>query len=161
MNPSFDFTADHFTTGTVGEPGDRTFFLQAEGEGRLVTLKVEKQQVAALSEYLIQLLDDLGLPDDDDNYRALRTPIEQDWVVGSLEIRWDAEAEQMVVVAEEMQTEDEPSEPARAVFRVSAAQVSSFCTTTDHLMAGGRPPCPFCGRPKADEEPCWGCPAMN
>ncbi|MCP5025542.1 MAG: DUF3090 family protein [Actinomycetia bacterium] len=161
MNPSFEFAAEHFTAGTVGEPGDRTFFLQAADGGRLVTLKIEKQQVGALSEYFTQLLTELDLPDDGADFQPLRTPIEPDWVVGSLEIQWDADAEQMVVVAEEIQDDDDESDPARAVFRVSASQVSAFCSTVDVLMAGGRPPCPFCGRPKAESEPCWGCPAMN
>ncbi len=165
MNPSFDFTANHFTAGTVGEPGDRTFFLQAAGDGKLATLKLEKQQAGALGEYFAQLLDELELPDDGGDFESLRTPIEPDWVVGSLEIRWDTDNAQMVVMAEEIEDIDPDNEgagdPARAVFRVTSTQVSTFCSTVELLMAGGRPPCPFCGRPKAPDGPCWGCPAMN
>ena len=57
MSESVELPApDHFTAGTVGPPGQRTFFLQARDEATLLTLKVEKEQVAALAEYLAGLL---------------------------------------------------------------------------------------------------------
>ena len=60
MSTSFDFDEpDHFTAGTVGEPGHRIFFLQAAQAGSVATLRLEKQQVAALAEYLAGILADL------------------------------------------------------------------------------------------------------
>ena len=57
MSASFDFEApDHFTTGTVGPSGQRVFDLQAREARQIVTLKVEKEQVRALAEYLAGLL---------------------------------------------------------------------------------------------------------
>ena len=59
MRESFELTrAEHFTCGTVGEPGQRVFFIQARQGRRLVTLKSEKEQVRALGEYLGELLVD-------------------------------------------------------------------------------------------------------
>jgi uncharacterized repeat protein (TIGR03847 family) len=53
LDASFDFERpDRFTTGTVGEPGQRVFYLQARQGRQLVTLKTEKEQVRALAEHL-------------------------------------------------------------------------------------------------------------
>ena len=55
---------DTFTAGALGRPGQRVFFVQIRAEGRRLTLKCEKQQVAALADYLSKLLADLPPPDD-------------------------------------------------------------------------------------------------
>ena len=84
MSTSFDFEApDHFTTGTVGPSGQRIFYLQAREARRIVTLKVEKEQVRALAEYLAGFLARLkgkaeAAPDD----LALLEPVEAAWDVG-------------------------------------------------------------------------------
>ena len=63
-NASFEIdTPFVFTAGTVGEPGHRVFYVQAQGDGQVVTLKLEKQQVGALAEYLSGLLADLPTVD--------------------------------------------------------------------------------------------------
>ena len=65
MTESFDFTeVDRFCAGALGEPGSRVFFLQVSADGALVSLKMEKQQVAALGEYLARILDDLAPTDE-------------------------------------------------------------------------------------------------
>jgi uncharacterized repeat protein (TIGR03847 family) len=50
---------DRFATGTVGQPGSRTFFLQARASGRVVSVVIEKTQVSALAERLGELLVEL------------------------------------------------------------------------------------------------------
>ena len=53
MSLYFEFdSTDSFTAGALGEPGKRTFVLQVRAEGQRITIKCEKEQVAALSEYL-------------------------------------------------------------------------------------------------------------
>ena len=47
---------DRFVAGTVGEPGNRTFFLQAREGARVVSVALEKTQVAVLAERLGRLL---------------------------------------------------------------------------------------------------------
>ena len=65
MGDLYEFEdVDAFTTGAVGSPGQRTFYVQIRGDGRRVTLKCEKQQVDALSQYLHRLLNDLPVPHD-------------------------------------------------------------------------------------------------
>ena len=87
MSDSYHFERpEHFTAGTVGPKGQRTFFLQFGNAGELVALKLEKGQVHALAEYLDQLLDDIDPVDEDDIPLALDLidPVEAAWVVGSV-----------------------------------------------------------------------------
>ena len=41
---------DRFVAGTIGQPGDRTFYLQAVHEARIISVMLEKQQVSVLAE---------------------------------------------------------------------------------------------------------------
>ena len=104
MSSSFRFDdPEAFTAGTVGEPGARTFFLQVVEAGQVVSLKCEKQQVAALAEYLAELLADLppvshevaGIPP------ALVEPVLAEWVAGSMGVAWDEDDERFVIVIDE------------------------------------------------------------
>jgi len=153
-----------FTTGTVGEPGHRVFYLQVQGDGLVVTLKLEKQQVGALAEYLSGLLADLPTVDD----AAIPTlldlvgPIVPEWTVGTLAVAWDDLHDRMVLVAEELLTQEEleaGAESASARFRVTREQVAGFVALARDLVAGGRPPCPLCGGPLDPEG--HACPRLN
>ena len=75
----------HLTTGAVGQPGQRVFYLQAASGAEVVTLIVEKLQVEALAQSITQLVDELyeKFPDltrAEPAYRAdrmtLRTPLD-------------------------------------------------------------------------------------
>ena len=103
--PSFD-VADPivFTAGTVGPPGKRVFYLQAQGDGVVVTLKCEKQQVGALADYLAGLLADLPTVDQEavPTLLDLVEPIVPEWSVGTLAVAWDDSNDRMVLVAEEL-----------------------------------------------------------
>src|SRR4029078_7094113 len=50
---------ERFIAGTVGEPGARTFFLQARSGPRVVSVALEKQEVAVLAERIDELLDEV------------------------------------------------------------------------------------------------------
>lgn len=103
---SFD-PPERFVTGTVGEPGARTFFLQAREGRRLVSVSLEKQQVALLAERVNELLDEvagvapaaipamapLGLVDND----PLEQPIEEEFRAGTMTLSWDAEDLRVVI----------------------------------------------------------------
>lgn len=153
MSISFDLpTADHFTTGAEGDPGDRVFYLQVRGEGIVVTLKVEKEQVAALADYLANVLADLPAPDRQEtpSSLALLEPVVEQWAVGTLGIAWDPSADRVLLVAEELVSDDEResgTEPATARFRVTRAQADAFVAHARDLVTAGRPPCPLCGGP--------------
>ncbi|MEY2461248.1 MAG: hypothetical protein QOG30_3078 [Acidimicrobiaceae bacterium] len=153
-----------FTTGTVGEPGHRVFYVQAQGDGQVVTLKLEKQQVGALAEYLSGLLADLPTVDESHvpTLLDLVDPVVPEWTVGTLAVAWDELNDRMVLVAEELMTEEEveaAAEPATARFRVTREQVAGFVERARDLVAGGRPPCPLCGGPLDPEG--HACPRLN
>ena len=90
MSASFDFAApEHFAAGAVGEPGQRTFYLQAREGAQLITLKVEKEHVGALADYLAGLLVQLSAtPDKAAEAAELVEPLEAVWDVGAIAIRW-------------------------------------------------------------------------
>jgi uncharacterized repeat protein (TIGR03847 family) len=139
---------DHFTTGAVGEPGDRVFYLQAREGPRLVTLKVEKEQVRALAQYLGGLLARLPaaagqVPDDVD----LLEPIEPEWAIGSIGVGYDETRDRIVIETSELQEEETEDEPASARFRITRGQAAAFVQRAEELMRAGRPLCPLCTRP--------------
>ena len=101
---------ERFVAGTVGEPGQRTFFLQARSGARITSVSLEKQQVAALSERIDQLLDEvmaerharesvipavapLGLEDSE----PLEQPIEEEFRAGTMTLSWDPDDERVVI----------------------------------------------------------------
>ncbi len=165
MSESFDFREpDFLTVGTLGPKGQREFFLQARAEGQLVSLKVEKQQVAALADYLDQVLDDLPdadpglLPDDLD----LREPVVAAFTVGSLGIAYAQDIDRLIVMAEAApeSDDDDIDDVAHARFSLSRAQVFGLIERARDLVAAGRPPCVFCGRPLESRNREW-CPCHN
>lgn len=123
MAPSFDFEApDFFTTGTVGVPGRRTFYLQAREAGSVVTLKLEKEQIRALAEYLAKLLNDLPDPGALPRDMALLEPVSEAWVVGSLGVAYDEAADRILIVAEELSEEAEEEDDDDEAAEESAAE---------------------------------------
>jgi uncharacterized repeat protein (TIGR03847 family) len=149
---------DHFTAGAVGPPGQRVFYLQARGDGMLVSLRCEKQQVGALGEYLERIMADLperpmgSLPTSLD----LIEPVLPAWVVGGLGLGYDADHDRLILLIEELVVDDddeageddaEEKEGATARWVVTREQVMAFVAHAQELMAGGRPTCPLCGRP--------------
>lgn len=134
-----------FTTGTIGPPGQRVFYLQARDNGRVSTVRLEKQQVAALAEYLQGLLKDLPPPDTVPAAAELAEPIVAEFVVGTIGVAYDNDRDRIVIVADELVPEDE--EGASLRLTVSRAQVQALIHRVEELMAGGRPPCRLCGAP--------------
>ena len=103
MSRSFELPeADWATVGTVGEPGQRTFYLQARQADQLVTLKLEKQQVAAMSQFLGEILSDLPASEDTpQGSLELVEPVLAEWAVGALQLAYDPSADRIVILAEE------------------------------------------------------------
>ena len=158
---SYDLPApDVFTAGTVGVPGQRVFYFQARDGDTLVTLRCEKQQVAALAEYFDGLLNDLeptpyGIAVGD---LRLTEPFEEGWTVGPIGVAYDEPDDRIVVVLEELM-EEEDDEGASVKVRLTRAQVSAFVGHARALVAAGRPPCRFCGLPLDPDGHM--CPRMN
>lgn len=135
-----------FTAGTVGPPGQRVFYLQACDNGTVSSVRLEKQQVSALAEYLAGMLHDLPAPDDIPPAPELVEPVVAEWTVGNIGVAYDNELDRIIIVAEELVAEDEPDgESLRVV--ISRSQVRAFIERAGELLAGGRPPCRICGAP--------------
>ncbi len=158
-----------FTTGAIGRPGERVFFLQARAGGEVASLKCEKQQVVALAEYLGRLLADLPgasvrpMPAS----LELRPPQEVGFVVGPMGLVYDADLDLFVLMVEEAVPLDEDGEPdvaglgdqGRLRLRLTRGQAEAFCERAREVVAAGRPNCLFCGMPiNPDGHPC---PRMN
>jgi uncharacterized repeat protein (TIGR03847 family) len=122
---------DRFTAGAVGEPGSRVFFLQAVEGTQVVSLRLEKQQVGALGQYLEGVLSDLPVvtPDELPIDLDLVEPVVAEWIVGTLAVAYDGAVDRVVLQADELVDEE------------------AFCAHAEELVAAGRPPCPICGQP--------------
>lgn len=173
MNPSFDLpNPDVFTAGTVGPPGQRVFYLQVRDDELVISLRCEKQQVAALAEYFGGLLDDLeptpyGVAAGD---LALSEPVTSSWTVGPIGVAYDEPTDHIIVVLEELTdradagdedevVDDDDERGATVKVHLSRAQVAAFVRHSRGLVAAGRPSCRFCGLPMdPDGHPC---PRMN
>lgn len=148
MTRSFDLLdPERVTFGAVGEPGKRVFYMQARGGGDLVTLKMEKGQVANLAEFLRVRLAELPQPDDLPKDLDLEEPVDALWAVGPIGIGYDDDADRIVVEATERIVEDTGDEPGVVRLRLTRGQAAALVTRGIELVLSGRPPCELCGFP--------------
>lgn len=158
MGESYELLdVDKLTVGALGKPGQRLFLLQAKAGAQVVTLKVEKVQVAALAAHLATMLERLPRPGHLPEDLDLEAPAEPEWVVGSLGASYDEAVDRLLLVAEEAVPEGE--EPAEARFGLTRDQVAALAIRSTRLVQAGRPPCPLCGYPL--DERGHDCPRTN
>ena len=157
-------TPDRFIAGTVGQPGNRTFFLQAVHDNRVISVMCEKQQVAVLAERIGALLDEVhrrfGMPlppkADVEDLGPLITPIDAEFRVGTMGLGWDNEAQSVVVdllaVSDDafdasviLDDAEEGPDAVRVFLSPESAQ--QFAARSHRVISAGRPPCPLCDEP--------------
>lgn len=154
-----------FVAGTVGQPGERTFYLQVADDRRIVSIGLEKQQVSVLADRLDQLLDqiasaapDPGLAAALADLGALEQPIEEEFRVGAMGLAWDEEdglvileaqapAEDAETAAATLLDDDAVDGPDAVRVRMSPAMAQAFVERARRVVAAGRPPCPLCALP--------------
>ena len=155
---------ERFVAGTVGEPGDRSFYLQAIEEARTISVLLEKQQVSVLAERIAALLaevarrfgpevhDDAGGTDLD----PLAVPLEEEFRVGTMGLGWDSESRSIVVellavseeeVDESVVLDDAEEGPDALRVFLSPVQARAFADRAEKVIFAGRPPCPLCAEP--------------
>ncbi len=146
MSEGYDLSApDRLTVGTVGPVGNRLFLLQCRQGSVLLTLKIEKQQVAVVADYLARIVRDQQSPGHLPDELALEEPAEPAWVVGTVGVSYDQAYDRVILVIEELVPEDETGAIAR--LSISREQAAAFAIHATRLVESGRPPCPLCGSP--------------
>lgn len=167
MSVFYEFEeVDAFTAGALGQPGSRVFYLQARRGRQRVAVKCEKQQVAAIVQYLQRALSDLPPPEDRPVADALELaePIEQLFVLGPIGLGYNQTTDRLIVQLEELPAVDEEGDEVAGRdghirLYVTRGQAASFCEHAAHVIAAGRPDCRWCSRPVDPEG--HACPRMN
>jgi len=151
-----------FTVGTVGLPGERTFYLQLKSGNTVISASLEKSQVAALSERLNYMLKEIrmvhplapkaqlvrdSLP--------LDMPVMDEFRIGSIAIFFDEETELIQIDLREVNVNDEDIEDDSPLMEdvevirafITPGQAKTLHDRAELVIAAGRQPCPFCGFP--------------
>lgn len=148
----------------MGEPGDRSFFLQARHGKRLTSVLLEKAQVVAIVDRLDLLLRELkridsnfvvaALPRDDE---PLEQPIVEEFRVGLISLAWLSDRElvsiELQATSDQLENDedllvvDPENAPDLLNIVLTSAQTEAFIKRATSVVNAGRPPCPFCGLP--------------
>lgn len=154
---------DRVVVGTVGMPGERTFYLQVREAATVTSVVLEKQQAAVLADKIEQLLDEViatrpeaevpGRVESAMDLDPLDVPLVEEFRVGSMALGWDDSSGVVVIeahaIAEEGQdvpdlADDDAQGPDTMRVWMSGLQARQFAARTRAVVAAGRPPCPFC-----------------
>lgn len=140
---------DRFVSGTVGPPGQRTFFLQAREGDRTTSVALEKEQVAVLADRLDDLLEQVGETAEASaaDSEPLEQPIEQDFRVGTMTLAWNEDGKAVVIEAFAVTESEDDEADEVLVVRLPAAMARAFSERAKLVVAAGRPNCQFCGQP--------------
>jgi uncharacterized repeat protein (TIGR03847 family) len=151
----FEFTKpDRFVTGTVGQPGERAFYLQVRSSSRLLSVAVEKAQVQAISARMEIMVSEVRktnplitvekLPIDD---APLESPIDSEFQIGAMSLAWDDESKLICVELFELEDDEEDSEGEVLEINITLGMATAFSSRSKAVVNAGRLPCPFCGIP--------------
>jgi uncharacterized repeat protein (TIGR03847 family) len=160
---------DRVVIGTVGVPGERTFYLQVRTGKQMVSIALEKQQSAQLAEKIDEVLDQLitlegnpfsvptGTPIelvDNDQLEA----VEEQFRTGAMTLGWDPTTAQVVIEAypiTDVDADDNDESldgngvevPEMLLVRMPVGTARAFAKRTREVVGAGRPACPLCGYP--------------
>ena len=143
----------HLTIGTIGPPGQRTFYIQGSRGTQTISLIIEKEQAIMLANSFESLLTELEKkhPDPASAQEAvwtdmrLREPLDALFRVGNMGLGYNEESDQIVLVAYELVDEEEDSNVVS--FWATRDQIQSLIQHTQEVVKAGRPICGNCGRP--------------
>lgn len=163
---------DAFATGAIGPKGQRVFFLMARQGGEEAPVKLEKQQVARLADYLEQLLSILPSSEDSDEdlpevAEDPGEPGDMLWTVGGLEIGYSEQRDRIALYIEELAESGDEDDPQaghegpleRIRILLRRGQTIAFIRQAREIVAAGRPLCMFCAEPLNSDDN-W-CPCHN
>lgn len=163
---------DRVVVGTIGVPGERTFYLQVRAGTQLVSIALEKQQSAQLAEKIDEILDQLitleGNPFSVPRSTPIELvdneqlePVEEQFRTGAMSLGWDPTTVQLVIeaypIAEVEANEDGSLDvesidqiedaPEMLLLRMPVGTARAFAMRTREIVGAGRPTCPLCGEP--------------
>jgi uncharacterized repeat protein (TIGR03847 family) len=147
---------ESFIVGTIGQPGEREFYLQAKSHGAIHSFAIDKGQVSALADRMAMLIGELKAAD----YRfeniiavPLEVPLIPEFQIGVIGIVWLGESEQVSLDIQELTDGDNDlipeDEAGPSLFRLlmSPDIANAFVNQARKVVSAGRAPCPFCGLP--------------
>lgn len=151
---------DHVTADFVGEPGDRTFYVQAREDDEVVSLLVEKQQVSGLAKLLARLLAQVNAsPPNVWDIASMRLvePITPRWRVGDIAVGLEPDLGRFVIEVSELvasgeETDDSPDEGEQVRIWLTEDQAARLAAHAHWAVEQGRPTCEICGLPMDDPE---------
>lgn len=145
---------ERFVAGTVGQPGERAFYLQVRSSSRLFSVAVEKAQVQAIAARMEVMVSEVRkanplitvdkLPLDDG---PLESPIDSEFEIGAMSLSWNEETSLICVELFELEDDEEDSEGEVLEINITLGMASSFSSRSKAVVNAGRLPCPFCGIP--------------
>ena len=164
-------TPDVFTADYTGQPGERTFFLQARSGAGTWTYQLEKQQVAVLAEKIREVLLMIDASDtvasavpQRDPALGLEAPIEPEWRIGTIGLSFEEDTDSIVVALDPVSEGEEEPGPDEVLdfavrLLVPRPQARAFVLHSLAVVAEGRPQCQLCGLPMDPDGHI--CPASN
>jgi uncharacterized repeat protein (TIGR03847 family) len=140
--------------GTIGEPGERAFFIQARDKGRVISVALEKAQVQAIANRLELIVAEVkksnslisieSFPQDD---APLETPVDEEFQVGAISLAWNVLDQLLSFELYELEDDEHDEEGQVLEINFSLGMAISFAQRSKALVNAGRLPCPFCGIP--------------
>jgi len=145
---------ERFVAGTVGEPGERAFFIQVREGSRVISVALEKAQVQAIAARLEVMVAEVKKSDPlisvvklahDD--QPLESPIDSEFQVGAISLAWDDQKQCICLELYELEEDEEDTEGEVLEVNVSLGAAMAFATRSKAVVSAGRLPCPFCAIP--------------
>ena len=140
--------------GTIGEPGERAFFIQARSKGRVISVALEKAQVQAIANRLELIVAEVrksnplisieSFPQDD---APLETPVDKEFQVGAISLAWNELDQLLSFELYELEDYEQDEEGQVLEINFSLGMAITFAQRSKALVSAGRLPCPFCGIP--------------
>ena len=140
--------------GTIGEPGERAFFIQARNKGRVKSVALEKAQVQAIANRLELIVAEVkkssplisieSFPQDD---APLETPVDEEFQVGAISLAWNELDQLLSFELFELEDDEQDEEGHVLEINFSLGMAIAFAQRSKALVNAGRLPCPFCGIP--------------
>jgi len=119
-------------------------------------MKLEKEQAQVLAHSIDQLLEELSerfprpistMDEPLASELMLREPLEPLFAIGQMGLGYDESEDALVLVVQELTTEEESADARIARFWATRGQMQAISRHALEVVAMGRPICPLCSRP--------------